>query len=73
MTAVERRVGPRALSVEVTARYRVMWRVNRWLVHLLFDVRVEGLEHWPQPPFQLVLNHHNGWDPQIVMAVIWPM
>jgi 1-acyl-sn-glycerol-3-phosphate acyltransferase len=69
MTAVERRVGPRALSVEVTARYRVMWRVNRWLVHLLFDVRVEGLEHWPQPPFQLVLNHHNGWDPQLVMAI----
>jgi 1-acyl-sn-glycerol-3-phosphate acyltransferase len=46
-----------------------MWRVNRWLVRLLFDVRVDGLERWPPAPFQLVLNHHNGWDPQLVMAV----
>jgi 1-acyl-sn-glycerol-3-phosphate acyltransferase len=46
-----------------------MWRVNRWLVRLLFDVRADGLERWPPAPFQLVLNHHNGWDPQLVMAV----
>ena len=69
MTADQRRVGPRPLSVEVTPRYRIMWRANRWLVRLLFDVRAEGLEHWPAAPFQLVLNHHNGWDPQLVMAV----
>ena len=69
MTADERRVGPRPLSVEVTPRYRTMWRVNRRLVRLLFDLRVEGLERWPAAPFQLVLNHHNGWDPQLVMAV----
>ncbi|MEO8246974.1 MAG: 1-acyl-sn-glycerol-3-phosphate acyltransferase [Chloroflexota bacterium] len=69
MTTDERRVGPRPLSVEVTPRYRVMWRVNRLLVRLLFDVRAEGLERWPAAPFQVVLNHHNGWDPQLVMAV----
>jgi 1-acyl-sn-glycerol-3-phosphate acyltransferase len=34
----------------------------------LFDVRVSGLEHWPKAPFQLVSNHHNGWDPMLVIA-----
>ncbi len=63
-----RRAGPRALSVEVTPRYRVMWWWNRAAVRLLFDVRVEGLEHWPRPPFQIVANHHNGFDPLLVLA-----
>lgn len=64
-----RRVGPRALSIDATRTYRVLWRANRLVVRILFDVRVEGLERWPRPPFQIVLNHHNGWDPQIVLAV----
>lgn len=64
-----RRVGPRELSVAVTPRYRVVWAVNRLLVRGLFDVQAQGLEHWPDPPFQLVANHHNGWDPMLVMAV----
>jgi 1-acyl-sn-glycerol-3-phosphate acyltransferase len=64
-----RRVGPRALSIEATRTYRVLWRANRLLVRTLFELRVEGLERWPAPPFQIVSNHHNGWDPQIVMAV----
>ncbi|HET7685067.1 MAG TPA: 1-acyl-sn-glycerol-3-phosphate acyltransferase [Candidatus Limnocylindria bacterium] len=64
-----RRVGPRELSVEVTPRYRVMWSVNRLVVRALFDVRAEGLERWPRAPFQLVANHHNGWDPLLVLAV----
>lgn len=64
-----RRVGPRELSVEVTPRYRFMWGTNRLLVRLLFDVRADGLECWPPGPFQLVLNHHNGWDPLLVMAI----
>ena len=70
MTAVEaaRRTGPRELSVKVTPRYRVMWALNRTVMRLLFDIRVSGLEHWPRPPFQLVINHHNGFDPMIVMA-----
>jgi 1-acyl-sn-glycerol-3-phosphate acyltransferase len=66
----DRRVGPRELSVEVTPRYRLMWLLVRGLVRLLFDVRVTGLEHWPRPPFQLVANHHNGFDPMLVMAVV---
>jgi 1-acyl-sn-glycerol-3-phosphate acyltransferase len=67
-TEVERRTGPRALSVEVTTRYRLMWAVNRTVMRLLFDIRVSGREHWPQPPFQLVANHHNGFDPMLIMA-----
>jgi 1-acyl-sn-glycerol-3-phosphate acyltransferase len=42
----------------------------RVLVRPLFDVRVSGLEHWPAPPFQVVANHHNGWDPILVIAVV---
>lgn len=64
-----RRVGPRELSVEVTPRYRLMWWLNRAVVRLMFDVRAEGFEHWPRPPFQLVANHHNGFDPLLVIAV----
>ena len=64
-----RQVGPRRLSVEVTARYRLLWGLNRMLMRLLFEVRVEGLERLPPAPFQLVCNHHNGFDPMLVMAV----
>ena len=64
-----RRTGPRELSVAVTPRYRFMWNANRVLVRMLFDVRVSGLEHWPAAPFQLVANHHNGFDPMLVMSV----
>jgi 1-acyl-sn-glycerol-3-phosphate acyltransferase len=63
-----RRTGPRELSVDVTPRYRLMRTLTRIVVRLLFDVRVTGLEHWPEPPFQLVANHHNGFDPLIVIA-----
>ena len=64
------RTGPRELSVAVTLRYRLMWGLVRAMVRTLFDVRVTGLEHWPAPPFQLVANHHNGFDPLIVIAVV---
>jgi 1-acyl-sn-glycerol-3-phosphate acyltransferase len=64
-----RRTGPRELSVRVTPRYRAMWAANRAVMRLLFEIRADGLEHWPEPPFQLVSNHHNGFDPMLVMAV----
>ncbi len=64
-----KRTGPRELSVAVTPRYRFMLGLNRLIVRLLFDVRATGLEHWPNPPFQLVANHHNGIDPLLVMSV----
>jgi 1-acyl-sn-glycerol-3-phosphate acyltransferase len=67
--AAGRRTGPRQLSVRVTPRYRLMWWLNRLLIRLLFDVRASGLGHWPAPPFQLVANHHNGFDPMLIMAV----
>jgi 1-acyl-sn-glycerol-3-phosphate acyltransferase len=63
-----RRAGPRELSVRVTPRYRLMWAANRSVMRLLFDLRASGLEDRPRPPFQLVLNHHNGFDPMLVMA-----
>jgi 1-acyl-sn-glycerol-3-phosphate acyltransferase len=47
-----------------------MWMINRLLVHLLFHVRAHGLEHWPEAPFQLVANHHNGFDPLLIMAIV---
>lgn len=61
-----RRTGPRTLDVHVTPRYRFEWSALRLLVGLLFDVRVTGREQWPAAPFQLVSNHHNGWDPMIL-------
>jgi len=65
-----RRTGPRELSVRVTPRYRFMWGLNRLIVRTLFVVRASGGERWPAPPFQLVANHHNGWDPLLVLAVV---
>ncbi|MGH2357845.1 MAG: lysophospholipid acyltransferase family protein [Candidatus Limnocylindria bacterium] len=63
-----RRTGPRELSVDVTLRYRLLWGVNRLLMRAVFNLRVEGLERWPTAPFQLVCNHHNGFDPMLLMA-----
>ena len=65
-----RRTGPRALDVTVTRRYRAMWGVVRLLIRLLFDVRVTGAERWPAAPFQIVANHHNGFDPLIVIGAL---
>jgi 1-acyl-sn-glycerol-3-phosphate acyltransferase len=65
-----RRTGPRELSVAVTPRYRFMWGLNRAIVRLLFDVRATGIDRWPDAPFQLVANHHNGFDPLLVLSVV---
>jgi 1-acyl-sn-glycerol-3-phosphate acyltransferase len=65
-----RRTGPRELSVEVTPRYRFAWSLNRVAIRALFDVRAVGLDGWPHPPFQLVVNHHNGFDPMLVLSVV---
>ena len=65
----DRRTGPRELGVAVTPRYRLMRALVRLLVGILFDVRATGLEQWPKPPFQMVANHHNGWDPLLVIAI----
>ena len=64
-----RRTGPREPSVALTGRYRLLWSVNRAALRLLFRLHATGLEHWPSAPFQLVVNHHNGFDPLLVMAV----
>jgi 1-acyl-sn-glycerol-3-phosphate acyltransferase len=64
-----RRTGPRELSVDVTRLYRAIWHANRFVIGALFRVRTEGSEHLPRAPYLLVCNHHNGFDPMIVMAV----
>ncbi|MBA4170567.1 MAG: 1-acyl-sn-glycerol-3-phosphate acyltransferase [Chloroflexi bacterium] len=61
--------GPREPSVSVTPRYRLMWVLVRFVIRTLFAVQVNGLEHWPKPPFQIVANHHNGFDPLLVISV----
>jgi 1-acyl-sn-glycerol-3-phosphate acyltransferase len=48
----------------------MMWGLVRIIVRPLFDVRAEGLENWPRPPFQVVANHHNGWDPLLVISAV---
>jgi 1-acyl-sn-glycerol-3-phosphate acyltransferase len=65
-----RRTGPRELSVEVTPRYRFMWWMNRTVVRLLFSVRVTGLAQRPAAPYCVVVNHHSGWDPMLVLAAV---
>jgi len=69
-TVRARRTGPRELSVEVTPRYRFMWALDRAVLRLLFDVRPTGLDRWPPAPFCLVLNHHNGWDPMLLLSAV---
>jgi 1-acyl-sn-glycerol-3-phosphate acyltransferase len=64
-----RQIGAHLLGVEVTWRYRLEWIFVRIVVHLLFRMRGEGLEHWPAAPFQISSNHHSGWDPLLVMAI----
>jgi 1-acyl-sn-glycerol-3-phosphate acyltransferase len=65
-----RRTGPRELSVAVTTRYLLMWGINRAIMRTLFDMHTVGLEGWPASPFQLVVNHHNGFDPMLVLSVV---
>lgn len=65
-----RRTGPREPGVEDSPRYRLMRIGDRMLVRAFFRVSVTGLERWPAAPFCLVVNHHNGWDPMILIAVM---
>lgn len=63
------RTGPRTPGVDDSLRYRFMRVADRLLVRSLFRIQVEGLDRWPDPPFCLVVNHHNGWDPLILTGV----
>lgn len=62
--------GPREPGDSGSLRYRLMRVVDRLLVRALFRIRVEGLDRWPAAPFCLVSNHHNGWDPLILIGVM---
>jgi len=64
-----RRTGPREPGVDDSLRYRLMLAVDRLLVHALFRIRVEGRDRWPAAPFCLASNHHNGWDPLILVGI----
>lgn len=60
-------------EVRPTWRYWLLWLPNRLVMRLLFDIRAEGLDHLPEPPYQLVVNHHNGFDPMFLMAATPPI
>ncbi len=49
-------------------RYGLLRALDRGLVGILFRVRVEGLDTLPEPPYVLACNHHNGFDPFLIMA-----
>lgn len=56
-------------SLVIDRRYRTLWRTARWAVRLLYRVRAVDAERVPDAPYCLVLNHHSGWDPLLVIAV----
>ncbi len=58
---------PRTLVID--RRYRALWRTVRFFVRLLYRVRARGAEVLPDAPYCLVLNHHSGWDPLLVISV----
>lgn len=69
VTERSRRTGPREPGVADSRRYRAMRMADRILVRALFRISVDGLDRWPTAPFCLVFNHHNGWDPLIVIGI----
>ena len=58
---------PRSLVID--RRYRTLWRTVRFFVRLLFKVRVADTGRLPDAPYCLVVNHHSGWDPLLVISV----
>jgi 1-acyl-sn-glycerol-3-phosphate acyltransferase len=56
-------------SLVIDRRYRAMWRTVRFFVRLLYRVRAVDAERVPGAPYCLVLNHHSGWDPLLVISV----
>jgi 1-acyl-sn-glycerol-3-phosphate acyltransferase len=55
-------------EVRPTWRYWLLWLPNRIVMRLVFEIRCQGLEHRPEPPYLIVVNHHNGFDPMLLMA-----
>lgn len=48
---------------------RFIYRLNRWLLHRLFRIEVQGRHHIPaQGPYVLVANHISRYDPLLIMA-----
>ena len=58
---------PRSLVID--RRYRTLWRTVRFFVRLLYRVRAVDSGRLPDAPYCLVLNHHTGWDPLLVIGV----
>ena len=58
---------PRSLVID--RRYRTLWRTVRFFVRLLYKVRVADTGRLPDAPYCLVVNHHSGWDPLLVISV----
>jgi 1-acyl-sn-glycerol-3-phosphate acyltransferase len=58
---------PRSLIID--RRYRLLWRTVRFFVRLFYRVTAVDAERVPDAPYCLVLNHHSGWDPLLVISV----
>ena len=56
-------------SLVIDRRYRTLWRTVRFFVRLLYRVRAVDSGRLPDAPFCLVLIHHSGWDPLLVIGV----
>jgi 1-acyl-sn-glycerol-3-phosphate acyltransferase len=50
--------------------YRTLRPALRAALHRLFDLRVEGLEHLPSPPYIVAANHHNYLDGLVLAAAL---
>jgi 1-acyl-sn-glycerol-3-phosphate acyltransferase len=61
--------GPYPRSLVIDRRYRTLWRTVRFFVRLLYKVRPKDTRRLPDAPYCLVVNHHSGWDPLLVIAV----
>ena len=58
---------PRSLVID--RRYRTLWRTVRFFIRLLYRVRAVDTRRVPDAPYCLVINHHSGWDPLLVISV----
>lgn len=58
---------PRSLVID--RRYRTLWRTVRFFIRLLYRVRAVDTRRVPDARYCLVINHHSGWDPLLVISV----
>ena len=48
--------------------YKVVKMLTRAVFSVLFKVKINGIENFPEGPFMLCANHTSNWDPAIMVA-----